>query len=154
VLREVIVEQQRPRVLFLCTGNSARSQMAEAILRHVAHGEIEVASAGSAPVAAVHPAALRALAKLGIEGETLYPKPWDQFLGEAFDYVITVCDHAADRCPVFPGAAKRIHWSYEDPAGIAAGPDQQRAFDGVAADLMNRIRVFVSLPEISGRSRG
>ena len=128
--------------------------MAEAILRHLSRGEIEVASAGSAPAAEVHPAARRALANLGVGGEQLYPKSWDQFLGQSFDYVITVCDHAADRCPVFPGDAKRIHWSLKDPAAVVSGADeQQRAFDQVATDLTNRIRLFLSLPAISGRSR-
>ena len=132
-------------VLFLCTGNSARSQMAEAILRALSHGTIVVESAGSAPRPDIHPmahAAVRAL--LGIEMTGQRPKSLDQFLSRQFDYVITVCDDVAETCPVFPGAAERIHWSYADPAAATGtDADRQQAFDSVARQLSVRIRSWL-----------
>lgn len=141
-------------VLFLCTGNSARSQMAEAILRHLSHDKIDVASAGSAPQADIHPRARQAIERmLGIDMTDHHPKSIQQFLGSHFDYVITVCDRAAEVCPVFPGDPERIHWSFQDPA-VVAGTDEerQRAFDTVAQQLIGRIRVWMSLPAIGGRA--
>ncbi len=133
--------KRKPRVLVLCTANSARSQMAEAILRQLSHGDIEVASAGSDPAADIHPMARTALARLGIEAGGQHPKSWNPFLGEQWDYVITVCDRAADRCPVFPGDAERIHWSIEDPAAVGGSVEErQRAFDRVALQLIDRLR--------------
>lgn len=142
------------RVLFLCTENSARSQMAEAILRHMSHGQMEVASAGSAPAAEVHPMARRALSTLGISAADQYPKSWNRFLDQDFDYVITVCDRSAERCPVLPGDPKRIHWSLEDPAAASGdAEEQQRAFNNIATQLINRMRVWMSLPGVGGTVR-
>ena len=139
------------RVLFLCTGNSARSQMAEAILRHMSHGQIDVASAGSVPAVEIHPMALSSLAKLGISIDRQYPKSWDQFLREDFDYIITVCDRAAEQCPVFPGDPERIHWSCDDPAAVRGTREEcQRAFDRVATQLVSRMRIWLSLPSVGG----
>ena len=106
-------------VLFLCTQNSARSQMAEALLRHLSKGQIDVVSAGSAPQPEVHPLATATLRNnYDIDPSDLYPKPIGVFRGRHFDYVITVCDRAAVSCPVFPGDPQRLHWSFEDPASV------------------------------------
>src|SRR5688572_26708003 len=105
------------RVLILCTGNSARSQMAEGLLRHLAGDQFEVFSAGVAPTR-VRPEAIEVLAEIGIDISHQQSKSVDEFLGQEFDYVITVCDNANEQCPVFPGRTKRIHWSFADPAAI------------------------------------
>jgi protein-tyrosine-phosphatase len=133
------------RVLFLCTGNSARSQMAEAILRHLSKGQVEVRSAGSDPRPEINPLAREAVQKLlGIEMTGQRPKSMNGFLQEKFDSVITVCDRAAEVCPVLPGAPEIIRWSLPDPAE-APGTDEEkrRAFDNSAADLMQRIRLWM-----------
>ncbi len=140
------------RVLFLCTGNSARSQMAEALLRQLSKNRIEVCSAGSAPQAAVHPTAKAVLQqKYGIDTSGLRPKSMNVFLHEHFDFVITVCDRAAESCPVFPGDPQRIHWSFEDPAAVPEPEAQRRAFEQVADGLVGRMRIWMSLPAIRGR---
>jgi protein-tyrosine-phosphatase len=147
-----MTEHSRLRVLILCTGNSARSQMAEAILRHLSHGEIDVMSAGSDPAPAVHPMARVALVKLGISATGLHPKSWNQFMTQPFDYVITVCDHAAERCPLFSGKAERLHWSLVDPAAVAGTTeDRQRAFDQTAAHLVDRLGPWLSTPPVAAR---
>ena len=135
------------RVLILCTGNSARSQMAEAILRHAGKGAIEVESAGTQPQPEIHPLARCAVKKLlNLDMDGQHPKSLDRFVGEHFDYVITVCDRAAESCPVFPGDPKRIHWSFEDPAAVVGTEgDKQRAFDVTASDLLSRIRAWLAL---------
>ncbi|HKZ76798.1 MAG TPA: arsenate reductase ArsC [Pyrinomonadaceae bacterium] len=112
----------KKRVLILCTGNSARSQMAEGLLRHDAGEHYEVASAGVAP-SQVRPEAIAAMREIGIDISSHRSKSIDEFRGQEFDYVITVCDNAREQCPVFPGQTKRIHWSLEDPA--AASGDAQ-----------------------------
>ena len=141
------------RVLFLCTGNSARSQMAEAILRHVGKGAIEVESAGTLPQHDIHPMARRAAKKLlDFDMNGQYPKTLDRFLGQDFDYVITVCDRAAESCPVFPGDPERIHWSFEDPAAaIGTDEEKQRGFDATATQLLSRIRLWLSLSALRSR---
>ena len=100
----------RRRVLILCTGNSARSQMAEGLLRELGQGQIEVYSAGTKP-SAVNPVAIRAMAERGIDISDQRSKHLDEFRAQPFDTVITACDDAAEACPVFPGRAERIHWS-------------------------------------------
>jgi ArsR family transcriptional regulator, arsenate/arsenite/antimonite-responsive transcriptional repressor / arsenate reductase (thioredoxin) len=139
------------RILFLCTGNSARSQMAEALLRHMTHGRAEVFSAGTEPKSAIHPAAKAVLEeKFGIDTSGLQPKHLSRFEGQAFDYVITVCDRAAESCPVMPGDPERIHWSFPDPAALK--PDEQRkAFEKVAAELAGRMRIWMALPAVRQR---
>jgi arsenate reductase len=134
------------RVLFLCTGNSARSQMAEAILRHVGKGAIEVESAGTFPQPDIHPLARRAVRKLlDLDMDGQYPKTLDRFLGQHLDYVVTVCDRAAESCPVFPGDPERIHWSFEDPAAVAGTDEErQRAFDATATQLLSAIRLWLN----------
>lgn len=141
------------RVLFLCTGNSARSQMAEALLRWLAGERAEVHSAGTHPRPEVHPMAVATLAgRYHLSAEALFPKNLDRYLAQPFDYVITVCDQAAEACPVFPGAATRLHWSLPDPAAAEGTPDeQQRAFDRTAADIEARLKVWLAEPEVSAR---
>jgi protein-tyrosine-phosphatase len=144
---------ERLRVLFICTGNSARSQMAESLLRHLSHGQAEAFSAGSEPRPEIHPLARRTVRDLfGLEMAGQYPKPFDPFLGERFDYVISVCDQAAESCPVFPGAPERIRWSFEDPAKVEGADEQKRrAFEQTARDLASRIRLWMSLPAVASR---
>ena len=138
-------------VLFLCTGNSARSQLAEVILRHISRGRVQVASAGSAPQPEIHPMARIAARKLlNVEMEGQHPKLLDEFLGQRFDYVITVCDRAAESCPSFPGGPERLHWSFDDPAAVqGADEDRQRAFDNVARALLGRVRLWMELPGVN-----
>jgi protein-tyrosine-phosphatase len=136
------------RVLFLCTGNSARSQMAEAILRHLSKGAIDVASAGTKPQSAIHPMAENAVRKLfGISMAEQRPKPVDALVGQRFDVVVTVCDAAAAECPVFPGGEEQFHWSFEDPAAAEGSEDErQRVFDATARAILTRIQLWLSLP--------
>lgn len=103
------------RVLFLCTHNSARSQMAEGLLRAMGQGEFESKSAGT-KATHVRPLAIRAMQELGIDITGQYSKVLTEYLTQPFDYVITVCDNANESCPVFPGAANRLHWSFPDPS--------------------------------------
>jgi len=119
---------EKKRVLILCTGNSARSQMAEGLLRHDAADRFEVASAGVEP-SHVRPQAIEAMREVGIDISKHRSKSVDEFTGEKFDYVITVCDNANEQCPVFPGNTKRIHLSFEDPAAASG-------------DLEDRLAVF------------
>ena len=140
------------RVLFLCTGNSARSQMAEALLRDLSRGRIDVHSAGTAPQTDVHPVARQVLKeKHRIETDGLTPKSLDRFLDQRFDVVITVCDEAAETCPTFPNADQRIHWNLEDPAKVPAGPEQRRMFEDTANRLVARLRLWLSLPDVARR---
>lgn len=108
----------KQRVLFLCTGNSARSQMAEGILRHVAGDRFDVFSAGTRPVG-LNLNAVTAMSEIGINIAGSRSKSVDEFAGQQFDYVITVCDNAKESCPIFPGGGARIHQSFEDPAAAA-----------------------------------
>jgi arsenate reductase len=107
----------KKRVLILCTGNSARSQMAEGLLRELGGGRFEVFSAGTHP-SSVRPEAVEAMREAGIDISTHRSKSVDEFAGREFDYVITVCDNAREECPVFPGKTERIHWSFDDPAAV------------------------------------
>jgi protein-tyrosine-phosphatase/DNA-binding transcriptional ArsR family regulator len=133
------------RVLFLCTHNSARSQLAEAILQHMGSDNVEVYSAGSMPTE-VHPNTLAVLRDLGIETSHLYAKSMDQFESESFDYIITVCDRVRDICPVFRGDPVQIHWSFPDPV-VVEDPEQQLvAFRRTAAELQTRVRYLLLLP--------
>jgi protein-tyrosine-phosphatase len=136
----------RRRVLFLCTGNSARSQMAEALLRHLSADGVEVESAGSQPKPEIHPLARRAVADVfGLDMARQRPKSIDALLGRRFDCVISVCDRAAAACPVFPGNPQRIRWSLEDPAAVSGTEDQRaRAFEATAKDLAERIRGWLA----------
>ena len=106
---------EKTRVLILCTGNSARSQMAEGLLRHDSGDRFEVHSAGTI-ASFVRPQAMEAMGEVGIDISGHRSKPVEEFAGQEFDYVITVCDNAKESCPVFPGNTKRVHWSFDDPA--------------------------------------
>lgn len=149
--REPVASERPLRVLVVCTGNSARSIIAEAILNREGLGRIEAFSAGSRPQEAPHPAALGLLADLGYDVSAMRSKSWDEFLGpEAppLDLVITVCDSAAEApCPVFPGTPLRAHWGLDDPAA-AAGPAaaQRAAFLQSYRQLTARVTAFVNLP--------
>ncbi len=141
------------RVLFLCTGNSARSQMAEAILHHRTKGAVDARSAGSDPRPEIHPLARDAVRRvLGLEMTGQYPKSMNEFLQDRFDYVITVCDRAAEVCPTFPGAPEVLRWSLSDPAEAAGTEEEKRrAFENTATDLIQRIRLWLSLPGVATR---
>ena len=114
----------KQRVLFLCTHNSARSQMAEGLLRYLGGERFEVCSAGTEQTV-VRPLAIRAMAELRIDNSGQRSKRLDGFLGERFDDVITVCDAANEACPVFPGASRRRHWSFDDPSRADGGEEEQ-----------------------------
>ena len=116
----------RQRVLFLCTHNSARSQMAEGLLRHLAGDRFEAFSAGT-EATHVRPLAIRVMAELGIDIVGQASKTLDRYLGEPFEAVITVCDQAAEACPVFPGAKRRLHWSFPDPSRATGSEEAQLA---------------------------
>jgi thioredoxin type arsenate reductase len=133
------------RVLFLCTHNSARSQMAEGILRALGGSNVSVQSAGT-EATRVHPLAMREMAKRSIDISGHRSKVLDEFLGQSFDYVITVCDNARESCPVFPGAPERIHWSIADPSAVeGTEAAKQRAFAKAADELTTRIRYLLAL---------
>jgi ArsR family transcriptional regulator, arsenate/arsenite/antimonite-responsive transcriptional repressor / arsenate reductase (thioredoxin) len=123
------------RVLFLCTGNSSRSQMAEALLRHSSAGAVEAHSAGSRPKA-IHPHAVTVMAAHGIDLTGARPKHLNEFTGHRFDHVITLCDRVKEVCPDFGGDSRPVHWSIPDPAG---DPDGLPAFHRVADELAGRI---------------
>lgn len=139
------------RVLILCTGNSARSQMAEGLLRHVAGERMEVFSAGSKP-SAVNPLAIQAMAARGIDISGQRSKHLSEYLQQPFDYVITVCDQAAESCPLFPGPAARVHWSFPDPAAVQGRPAEKlAAFVQVRDDLERTLRKWFSSHSASQR---
>lgn len=114
------------RVLFVCTHNSARSQMAEGYLNALGGDRFEALSAGT-EARGIHPLAIQAMAEEGIDVAMQESKTVDRFLGQPFDLVITVCDDAAEACPVFPGAAKRMHWSFPDPSQVPGDDDERYA---------------------------
>ncbi len=133
----------KKRVLILCTGNSTRSQMAEGLLRHMGGNRFDVESAGVEP-SHVRPQAIEAMREIGIDISGHRSKSVDEFSGQEFDYVITVCDNANERCPVFPGKTERIHWSFEDPA--AAQGDEKAVlsvFRRVRDEIEGRLREFI-----------
>ena len=129
------------RVLFLCTHNSARSQMAEAMLRQLAGEAVEVYSAGS-EIREVHPLAIETMAERGIDIRSQRSKSVEEFAGQRFDYIITVCDRMREVCPVFPGEPEQVHWSIPDPAAVEAAM-QRQAFLDVAEQLAARLDFFV-----------
>ncbi len=130
---------EKPKVLFLCTHNSARSQMAEGLLRHLAGSHFEAMSAGT-EATHVRPLAIRAMDELGIDISGQESKTLDRYLGATFDGVITVCDDANEACPVFPGAKRRRHWSFEDPAQARGSEEERlRVFQSVRDEIKERI---------------
>ena len=132
------------KILFLCTGNAARSQMAEGLAR-ADHGDVvDVVSAGSRPAGWVHPLAIRALAEVGIDASEQTSKPADQFINEPFDVVVTVCDSAAQDCPMWPGATRIEHWPIEDPSYGADDPaTRPERFAETRDELRRRIDELV-----------
>ena len=135
----------KQKVLFVCTGNSCRSQMAEGMLMHYGKDKFEVFSAELEP-SYVHPLAIKAMAESGIDLTGQHSKTVNELLEEEFSYVITVCDSAKERCPVFPGKYNAIHWSIEDPAS-AEGTETERMKDFriVRQDIRERINHFISV---------
>jgi arsenate reductase (thioredoxin) len=135
------------RVLFVCTGNSARSQMAEAVLNHRGGGRFVAESAGSDPVAGVNPFALDALRDAGIPWRGHPPRGLDTVEREAWDIVITVCDHAREACPVFPGHPAVTHWGMADPAAVEGDPERKRrAFRDALQVINQRLDLLVAFP--------
>ena len=137
---------ERPiRVLFVCTGNSARSLMGEALLRQHGGSQFEVYSAGTEPKG-INPLTERALDEAGIDHSWARSKSVNEYLGQSFDYVITVCDQARQACPVFPGVHETLHWGYEDPAAVE-GSESQRlaAFRSTLTMMSGRIQSFITL---------
>lgn len=136
-------------VLFLCTGNSARSIIAEALLNREGAGRFHACSAGSFPKGVVHPMALEVLRDHGFPTDGLRSKSWDEFAGPdsgQIDVVITVCDNAAGEvCPIWPGRPMTAHWGIDDPAAVE-GPEQQQAFAMAVRRLEGRIAAFLALP--------
>jgi len=134
------------KVLFLCTGNSCRSQMAEGLLRHLGQEAVEVSSAGTRP-AQVHADAIRSMREIGVDISSQRSKPLEPFLGQPFDYLITLCDDAQQSCPAFPGVSQNIHWSIPDPAaarGTDTDEERMAVFRRVREDLAARIRLFLA----------
>jgi arsenate reductase len=130
----------KKRVLILCTGNSARSQMAEGLLRHDAGDRFEVFSAGTRP-SRVRPEAIAVMHELGIDISDHRSKSIDEFADQSFDYVLTVCEHAKESCPIFPGQPIRIHQSFEDPAELQ-GPDEERL--ALFRRIRDELRTYLS----------
>lgn len=139
------------RVLFVCTGNSARSIMAEALLRHHGGDRFEVHSAGTEP-RGINPLTLRVLAEAGIDASGARSKSVNEFLDETFDHVVTVCDEARQVCPVFPGVHESLHWGYEDPAE-AKGTEAERlaVFRKVFIQIGERVRQFATVTTRAAR---
>ena len=131
------------RVLFLCTANSARSQMAEGILRHLAADRFEVLSAGTHPIT-VNPLAIKTMQELQIDISHHVSKSLDEFIDQQFDYVVTVCDRAKEECPVFHGARRRLHWSIDDPADVRGSEEQRlEAFRRARDEIESKIKSFL-----------
>ena len=127
------------RVLILCTGNSARSQIAEGLLRHIGGTRFEAFSAGTKPVG-VNPLAIEAMREIGIDISTQRSKSVAEFAGQEFATVVSVCDNAAEQCPIFPGAPQRVHWSLPDPAAVSGTEEEKLgAFRRVRNELERRI---------------
>jgi arsenate reductase len=135
---------RKPKVLILCTGNSARSQMAEGLLRHEAEDRFEVFSAGTRP-SHVRPEAIDVMHEIGIDISSYRSKSIEEFVGQDLDFVITVCNNAREICPVFPGNTKHLHWPFEDPAAVEGSEDQRRAaFRKIRNQIHGRIMVFLN----------
>lgn len=131
------------RVLFVCTHNSARSQMAEGLLRHLSGGQIDVASAGSQPTT-VHPDAIRTMKAMGIDIRNQQAQGFDKIIDQHFDVIITVCDQAREVCPAFPGEGQHIHWGFYDPVAIEDADARQQAFTDIAWRLRSRVSHFLA----------
>lgn len=135
----------QPKVLILCTGNSCRSHIAEGILRTAAGDLFEVHSAGSKPAGYVHPRSIEVLAEIGIDIASHTSKHLDQFLAAGIDIVITVCDHANESCPIFPGTVQRHHWGFEDPPkAMRPGESEIDAFRRIRDQIRQVFEAFAA----------
>jgi len=138
---------EKPRILFLCTGNSARSQMSEAFLRKYGGDKFEVHSAGLDPTV-INPFTVKVLEEIGIDTSGQFAKSLDSYLGKVhFSYLITVCSKAEERCPIFPGMGTRIHWPFEDPAAFD-GSDEEKMekFREIRDQIENKIKSWIAEP--------
>jgi arsenate reductase len=146
-MSDATVTRDAIRVLFVCTGNSARSILAEGLLRRHGRDRFEVFSAGTHPKG-VHPLTARVLTEAGIDPSFATSKSVNEFLDQSFDYVITVCDQARQTCPVFPGVHESLHWGYEDPAA-AEGTEEERlaVFRRVFTQMGERVHQFIVLAQ-------
>jgi arsenate reductase len=134
-------------VLFLCTGNSARSQIAEALMNKKAHGRFVASSAGSRPAPRINPLAVQTLREIGIDWAGHEPRSIDSIIGQKFDFVITVCDNAKEACPILPGHPIHAHWGMEDPAEVQGTDEEKaRAFTAARVLLSRRIDLMLALP--------
>ena len=134
----------KPRVLILCTGNSARSQMAEGWLRTLAGDRFEVFSAGTHP-SVVNPLAIVVMRECNVDISGQRSKSVNEFLDQPFDFAITVCDQAAEACPIFPGPAEHIHWSFPDPAAVTGTEEEKlNAFRSVRDSLYDQLRHWIA----------
>ena len=142
------LNKSRFKILFLCTGNSARSIFAEYLLKQIASSRFETYSAGSSPKPAPHLLALEILRDdFKIDASDAYSKSWEEFKDAAFDFVITLCDNARETCPVWPGQPIVAHWSSPDPAGVeGSSAEKRRAFWQVAQQIRRRLELLASLP--------
>ena len=136
----------KPKVLFLCTGNSARSQMAEGFLRKYAGDRFEVFSAGLEP-GFINPLTIQVMEEKGMDMSGYYSKGLDQFLGKVhFAYLITVCSRADEKCPIFPGMGQRLHWPFEDPAAFQGSPEEKLAkFRQVRDEIEAKVKEFAQI---------
>ena len=137
------MNKDKKRVLILCTANSARSQMAEGVLRLLAGDHYDVFSAGSRATH-VNPYAIQAMSEIGVDLSGHTSKTFEPFLGQPFDAVITVCDNAAENCPFMPGQYHRIHWSFPDPAAVEGDDEKLQAFREVRDGLIEKFKIFVT----------
>lgn len=142
-----MTDTPKKRVLILCTANSARSQMAEGILRWLGGDRYEVFSAGT-QATYVNPFAIRVMDEIGVDIRSQYSKTYEHFIGQPFDAVITVCDDAAEACPFLPGNYRRMHWSFPDPAAVEGDEAKLQAFRAVRDGLIERFKVFIANEEI------
>ena len=134
----------KERLLVLCTGNSARSQMAEGLFRRAVGDRFEIVSAGTKPTELL-PEAVAVMAEIGLDISGHRSKSVDEFAGQEFRYVVTVCDNARETCPVFPGKAERIHWSFDDPAAVAGNEERRLgAFRTVRDRITERVERFAA----------
>ena len=152
ITEESLVSDQPIRVLFVCTGNSARSQIAEALLRQYGGDDFAAFSAGTEPKG-VNPYTIRVLSEVGIDWSAARAKSVREYLGEPFDYVITVCDRARQTCPVFPGDHNSLHWGLDDPAEVVGSDDERlAAFRRTQMEVSVRLRPFIELARRARRA--